>query len=188
MRFSPCAGAFYFVRSLVQYVSPTSRNGVPGEGLNMYNENTIANDGIGWILATMFFLDSIGVGIALQRMGDVCVRVGIKIRSALMTAVFRKTFQLPSVHNEGAGNVVSLVSTDCSKLYEGVLHLQNVWTAPLEATAIIALLLSLTQGTYGLPALGIVFFVLPLQCEYECPSASSDRWLASACNTLGCEL
>ncbi len=64
------------------------------------------------------------------------------LRSALMTAVYRKTFKLSSVHNEGAGNVVSLVSTDCSKLYEGVLAFHNVWTAPLETAAIIALLLS----------------------------------------------
>ena len=54
-------------------------------------------------------------------------------------------------------------STDCGKIYEGVLHIHNVWTAPLEALAIIALLLSLTKGIYGLPALGIVIFVLPLQ-------------------------
>lgn len=150
-------GAFYFVRSLVQYVSDPKKN------FNMYNADPIPNNGVGWILSTMFFLDSIGVGIALQRMGDQCVRVGIKIRASLMTAVYKKTFSLASVHNEGAGNVVSLVSTDCSKLYEGVLHLHNVWTAPLEATAIIALLLSLTQGIYGLPALGIVLFVLPMQ-------------------------
>jgi hypothetical protein len=37
-----------------------------------------------------------------------------------------------------------------------------VWTAPLEAAAIIGLLLSLT-GVYGLPALGVVLVVLPLQ-------------------------
>lgn len=53
------------------------------------------------------------------------------------------------------------------QVYEGVLHLHNVWTAPLEAVAIIALLLSLTNGIYGLPALGIVVFVLPLQCEHR---------------------
>ena len=57
-------------------------------------------------------------------MGDVCVRGGIKARSALMTAVYRKVFALSSIHNEGSGNVVSLVSTDCSKVYEGVLHFQ----------------------------------------------------------------
>ncbi|GLI63446.1 hypothetical protein VaNZ11_006418 [Volvox africanus] len=147
-------GAFYFVRSLVQFVTPISRNG------NMYNKSTIPHDGIGWILSCAFFLDSVLVGIALQRMGDECVRAGIKIRAALMAAVYRKTFKIHSVHEE---NVVSLVATDCAKLYEGVLHLQNVWTAPLEACAIIALLLYLTNGTYGLPALGVVVFVLPLQ-------------------------
>jgi hypothetical protein len=38
-----------------------------------------------------------------------------------------------------------------------------VWTAPLEAAAIIALLLWRTGGVYGLPALGVVLVVLPLQ-------------------------
>ncbi|KAG2483865.1 hypothetical protein HYH03_017317 [Edaphochlamys debaryana] len=147
-------GAFYFVRSLVQFVTPTSRQG------NMYN-STIATRGndVGWILSFMFFADSILVGIALQRMADCCVRAGIKIRASLMAAVYQKTFHIHSVHEE---NVVSLVATDCAKLYEGVAHLQNVWTAPLETLAIIALLLSLTE-VYGLPALGVVFFVLPLQ-------------------------
>lgn len=96
-------------------------------------------------------------------MGDASIRLGIKMRAALMTEVFRKTFRLEQQHNEDSGNVVSLVSTDCLRLYEGVQHLHNVWTAPLETAAIIALLLSLTQGVYGLPALGIVIFVLPMQ-------------------------
>ncbi len=149
-------GAFYFVRSLVQFVTLPETDG------NLYNRHPMGADGngVGWILSCCFFIDSVLVGIALQRMGDACVRVGIKIRAALMAAVYRKTFRIHSVHEE---NVVSLVATDCAKMYEGVLHLQNVWTAPLETTAIIALLLYLTNGTYGLPALGVVIFILPLQ-------------------------
>lgn len=58
---------------------------------------------------------------------------------------------------------MSLVSTDCIKVYEGVQHFHNVWTAPLEAATIIALLLWRTGGAYGLPALGVVLVVLPLQ-------------------------
>jgi ATP-binding cassette subfamily C (CFTR/MRP) protein 1 len=149
-------GAFYFVKCLIQFVEKSS---VP----NLYNTNSIPGKGVGWILSASFFIDSILVGVALQRMGDQCVRVGIKIRGALMTAVYRKTFKLANLHGEDAGNVVSLVSTDCIKLYEGVQHFHNVWTAPLEALAIIALLLSLTKGIYGLPALGVVLIVLPLQ-------------------------
>lgn len=150
-------GAFYFVRSLVQFVTVINPN-KPGTG-NMYNRSPLGVNA-GWVLSTMFFVDSVFVGIALQRMGDCCVRCGIKIRSALMTAVYTKTFRTAGVSDY---NVVSLVATDCTKLYEGVAHVQNVWTAPLEATAIIALLLSLTEGIYGLPALGVLFFILPLQ-------------------------
>lgn len=172
-----CAGAYYFVRSLVQYVTPVSRGG------NIYNVEPVP--GTGWILSAAFFVDSVLVGIALQRMGDACVRAGIKIRSALMTAVYRKTFALSSIHNEGSGNVVSLVSTDCSKLYEGVMAFHNVWTAPAETAAIIALLLGNIQQ-YGLPALGIVVFVLPLQyyfglliarCKTETVDVSDSRVL-----------
>jgi hypothetical protein len=47
-------------------------------------------------------------------------------------------------------------------LHATLLILQ-VWTAPLEAAAIIALLLWRTGGVYGLPALGVVLVVLPLQ-------------------------
>ena len=77
--------------------------------------------------------------------------------------VYRKACRLNGVHGHEGGNIVSLVSTDCLKIYEGVQHCHNVWTAPLEAAAIIALLLWRTGGAYGLPALGVVLVVLPFQ-------------------------
>jgi ABC-type multidrug transport system fused ATPase/permease subunit len=77
--------------------------------------------------------------------------------------IYRKSFRLPDALAHDAGNVVGLVSTDCVKVYEGVQHCHNVWTAPLEAATIIGLLLWRTGGAYGLPALGVVVVVLPLQ-------------------------
>lgn len=51
----PPAGAFYFVRTLVQYIER------PEVNANMYNEDRLPNQGIGWIISTMFFVDSIMV-------------------------------------------------------------------------------------------------------------------------------
>uniref|UniRef100_A0A7S0VCE4 ABC transporter n=2 Tax=Polytomella parva TaxID=51329 RepID=A0A7S0VCE4_9CHLO len=150
-------GAAYFVRVLVLFTTSAA----PGS-YNIYNNNKMGT-GVGWLLSFMFFLDSIFVGIALQRMGDCCVRTGIKVRAALIASVFQKTFRMTGTHHDDAGNVVSLASTDCAKLYEGVLHFQNVWTAPGEAVALVAILLGLTEGIYGLPALGILIFILPFQ-------------------------
>jgi len=79
------------------------------------------------VLSCSFFADSLLAGLALQRMGDVAVRVGIKARAALMTAVYRKSFRLNETHGHNGGNIVSLVSTDCIKIYEGVQHCHNVW-------------------------------------------------------------
>lgn len=168
-------GAFYFVRSLVSFSNNPARPFVTRTEFNCNKErfNVTSNKiecenlgpdgkGVGWILASTFFIDSYLVGFALQRLGDCSVRLGIKIRSALMTEVYRKTFRLREQHSQDGANVVSLVATDCAKLYEGVLHFHNVWTAPLESATIIGLLLGLA-GIYGLPALAVLFFVLPLQ-------------------------
>jgi hypothetical protein len=144
-------GASYFVSSLIQFVQQKQ------------GWDAIPNKGVGWILASAFFVDSLMAGLALQRMGDMAVRVGIRVRAALIAAIYRKTFRLQALHGNDAGNVVSLVSTDCIKMYEGVQHFHNVWTAPLEAAAIIGLLLWQTGGVYGLPALGVVMLVLPMQ-------------------------
>jgi len=40
------------------------------------------------------------VGISLQRMADSSVRTGIKMRSALMSEIFRKTFRLSAQHTK----------------------------------------------------------------------------------------
>lgn len=144
-------GASYFVNALIEFVQKKQ------------GWDAIPDKGVGWVLACAFFMDSIFAGLALQRMGDMAVRVGIRVRAALIAAIYRKTFRLQAAHGHDAGNVVSLVSTDCIKMYEGIQHFHNVWTAPLEAAAIIGLLLWRTGGVYGLPALGVVMAVLPLQ-------------------------
>ncbi|GBF99292.1 ABC transporter [Raphidocelis subcapitata] len=145
-------GASYFVNALIEFVQGkfAGADALPGKG-------------VGWVLSVSFFADSLFAGLALQRMGDTAVRVGIKARAALITAIYRKSFRTDEARRHDAGNVVSLVSTDCAKIYEGVQHCHNVWTAPLEAGAIIGLLLWRTGGVYGLPALGVVMIVLPLQ-------------------------
>jgi hypothetical protein len=47
-------------------------------------------------------------------------------RPIISTQVYRKSFRLNSTHGHEGGNIVSLVSTDCIKLYEGVQHCHNV--------------------------------------------------------------
>lgn len=83
-----------------------------------------ATPGVGWILASMFFVDSVLVGMALQRMGDACVRLGIKVRAAMMTAVYRKTFALNSV-SAPATHSLTLKSKNSPLLIRE--HIWRIW-------------------------------------------------------------
>ncbi|KXZ54551.1 hypothetical protein GPECTOR_4g616 [Gonium pectorale] len=143
-------GAFYFVRSLLAHV-----NGI-SDG-RLYSR-TIA----GWMLMVGFFLDAWALGLCLQRMGFICMQVGIRARAALVQAVTHKAFRLSSVRADQAAAIVNFVSSDIQKIFDGALELHYLWTAPLEAAAILSLLGYLT-GASMLPGLGVILLVLPLQ-------------------------
>lgn len=54
-------------------------------------------------------------GLSLQRMGDICLRVGIKIRAALISAVAKKALGMESVKKELSAEIVSFVASDIHK-------------------------------------------------------------------------
>ncbi|GLC48313.1 hypothetical protein PLESTB_000082600 [Pleodorina starrii] len=143
-------GAFYFVSSLLAHV-----NGIKNGRL--YSQ-TLA----GWMLTAGFFIDAWLLGLSLQRMGYICMQVGIRARAALVQAVTHKAFRLNTVRADEAAAIVNFVSSDIQKIYDGALELHYLWTAPLEAAAILALLGYLTNDSM-LPGLGVILLVLPLQ-------------------------
>ena len=80
--------------------------------------------------------------------------VGLRIRTALSAAIYRKSLKLSSVSRRGytgqnyiyhrdriftkwaayfpAGEIVNLISVDCQKLQEASLFVNLLWSAPLQ--------------------------------------------------------
>ncbi|GLC72909.1 hypothetical protein PLESTF_001308600 [Pleodorina starrii] len=143
-------GAFYFVRSLLAHV-----NGIKDGRLY---STTVA----GWCLMAGFTIDAWFLGLSLQRMGFICMQVGIRARAALVQAVTHKAFRLSSVRADQSAAIVNFVSSDIQKIYDGALEFHYLWTAPFDAAAILALLGYLTNDSM-LPGLGVILLVLPLQ-------------------------
>ncbi|KAG2500519.1 hypothetical protein HYH03_001296 [Edaphochlamys debaryana] len=141
-------GAFYFVRSLLSYVNQNSP---------IY-ESKLA----GWCLMAGFTIDAWLLGLCLQRMGYICMQVGIRVRASLVQAVTHKAFRLNTIRGDQAAAIVNFVASDIQKIYDGAQEFHYLWTAPLEAAAILALLGYLT-GDSMLPGLGAILIVLPLQ-------------------------
>ncbi|KAG2426904.1 hypothetical protein HXX76_012691 [Chlamydomonas incerta] len=151
-------GAFYFVRSLlahVNYVDNPNKKWTTAETL--YGQTTA-----GWLLMMGFTIDAWLLGLCLQRMGYICMTVGIRARAALVQAVTHKAFRLNTVRADQSASIVNFVASDIQKIYDGALEFHYLWTAPFEAAAILALLGYLTRDSI-LPGLGVILLVLPLQ-------------------------
>lgn len=141
-------GAFFFTRSILQFVN----NELP-MAANSYN---------GWILTAFFFVDAWLLGIMLQRMGYGCMRVGIRVRAALSNAICRRSFSMASIDKDSASDAVSFVASDINKIYDGCQEIHYLWTAPIEAGAIL-IILAILVGVYALPGWGVIMIVLPAQ-------------------------
>ncbi len=60
----------------------------------------------GWCLMAGFTLNAWFMGLCLQRMGYICMNVGIRARAALVQAVTHKAFRLNSVRADQSASIV----------------------------------------------------------------------------------
>jgi hypothetical protein len=69
-------------------------------------------------------------GLCLQRMGYICMYVGVKVRATLLTTVTRKAIFMSKVSPETAGDIVGFVANDIGKVYDGMQVLKPLpWQA-----------------------------------------------------------
>eukprot|EP00004_Rigifila_ramosa_P012441 TRINITY_DN2693_c0_g1_i2.p1 TRINITY_DN2693_c0_g1~~TRINITY_DN2693_c0_g1_i2.p1 ORF type:complete len:1252 (+),score=315.24 TRINITY_DN2693_c0_g1_i2:1186-4941(+) len=116
----------------------------------------------GWLLACFFGLTCFLLSISLQQMTSYASRVGIRVRAAVMTAVYRKALVTEAVASK-AGDVLTLVANDCSRLHEGCTNIHYLWSGPLECATIIGLVF----GEVGVAAVvGVVVIVLVIPLQY----------------------
>jgi hypothetical protein len=83
-------------------------------------------------------------------MGFGCMTVGIRMRAALINAVCKKSFAMASISKDMASDAVSFVASDIAKIFDGCQEIHYLWTAPIEAGAILVILAVLVR-VYALP-------------------------------------
>lgn len=91
-----------------------------------------------------------------------CVSTGLQVKAALVNEIARMFLKTAHLDNETSADIVTFMSTDVSKVFDGMQEFHYLWTAPLEAGAIIVILLCLLQQN-ALPGVGAIFLVMPLQ-------------------------
>ena len=94
----------------------------------------------GWVLCVGFFIGCLALSVSFQQMSSKATQVGLRMRAALLTAVFEKAMRL-DLQDLNAGDVVNLATNDCSRLMESCLSFHYLWSGALEAVGLIGLLI-----------------------------------------------
>ncbi|KAH0451594.1 hypothetical protein IEQ34_018893 [Dendrobium chrysotoxum] len=149
---------------------------------NLKNDNQIADFIINLLFAgnetttkTMLLLISIKLGLFINKHESLGVlfeaqyfqnvmRVGFRLRSTLVAAVFRKSLRLTHEgrRNFASGKITNLMTTDAESLQQICQQLHSLWSAPFRIIVSIALLYS-QLGVASLVGSIILVLMFPFQ-------------------------
>jgi ABC-type multidrug transport system fused ATPase/permease subunit len=136
--------AYWLLKKTINHVREQSTNRLEG---HLY--------ALGFLASAL--VASIGIHQLLSQSG--CL--GLRARSALMVQIFKKSLVLARIKG-GAGDIVNLVSNDCTKVADAFTNCHYLWSALVELVIIFALAFY-ELGISALPALGIVLIVIPIE-------------------------
>ncbi|XP_076820993.1 multidrug resistance-associated protein 1-like isoform X2 [Clavelina lepadiformis] len=117
----------------------------------------------GYFLAVGLFVIAIVQSVILQQYFHICFTVGMRLRSAIVAAIYQKALVLSNAARKQStvGEVVNLMSVDAQRFMDLMSYLNIVWSGPLQ---IILALYFLWQvlGPSVLAGLGVMILLIPI--------------------------
>ncbi|CAH1793470.1 unnamed protein product [Owenia fusiformis] len=117
----------------------------------------------GYIYAVSLFAIAVFQSIILQQYSHGCFSIGLKVRSAIVAAVYRKALTLNNTAKKSStvGEIVNLMAVDSQKLLEAPPFIHMIWSAPI--TIAFALYFLWQQlGPSVLAGLGVTVIMIPI--------------------------
>ncbi|XP_031488067.1 ABC transporter C family member 8 [Nymphaea colorata] len=155
-------GAYAFIRSAAVSASPLLLNAVV-QYSGLYDRSLVA----GISLVGCLTLVKVSESLSQRYWFFHARRVGMRMRSAVMAAVFQKQLRLSSLarRNHSAGEIVNYVAVDAYRLGEFPWWFHTGWTSPLQLLFAIAILFAYARWA-TIPGLVPVAFAIFLNFPY----------------------
>ncbi|KAF2071736.1 hypothetical protein CYY_006941 [Polysphondylium violaceum] len=115
----------------------------------------------GLIYVLFYFLSPVIQSLTLHQYFHRCFRVGMWLRSAVVTAVYKKALRTSLREGTTIGEIVNLMSVDAQKFMDLCPYLHMIWSA-LEQIAIALILLYLKLGPSVFAGLAIMLVMIPI--------------------------
>ncbi|KAK5580921.1 hypothetical protein RB653_000948 [Dictyostelium firmibasis] len=152
------AALFKIIQDLLIFVGPTLLKRVLGfvKGTDS-SEDTY--DGL--LYALLYFLAPVVQSLLLHQYFHRCYRVGMWLRSAVVTAVYKKALKTSLREGTTIGEIVNLMSVDAQKFMDLCPYLHMIWSAPLQLVISLVLLYRIL-GPSVFAGLGIMLVMIPI--------------------------
>ncbi|XP_021341468.1 multidrug resistance-associated protein 1-like [Mizuhopecten yessoensis] len=148
-----------FLYDLMQFVSPTLLGVLIAYTQNKEHEQ----EWKGYVYAASFFVVATIQSLCFHQNFHIGMTTGMRIRSALITAVYKKSICMNSEakKQKTVGEIVNLMSVDCQRMQDLSGYLWMLWSAPVQI--ILAMTLLWNQlGPAVLAGLGVMILLIPL--------------------------
>ena len=124
---------------------------------------------MGWVYLVVFGLASFLGSLCWAHAGMIMIRLGVRIRTTMISSIFRKTLKLSTAGSDGldTGNVLTLMSNDTQRLVDTFQWVNLGIVAPATAIVIIALLINLI-GAYALIGVAVLIVLFPFVSFFFC--------------------
>ncbi|KAI9176218.1 hypothetical protein H9P43_006583 [Blastocladiella emersonii ATCC 22665] len=124
------------------------------------------NANAGFVTVALMFACQLVSSVSTNAFWHLSMFTGLRVRTALVTAIFDKALKLSNAARAAewnVGKVVNLVSTDCSRLSDqAVPFFHQLWTCPLQVTVAMILMVNYI-GWAALVGFGFLALFVPLQ-------------------------
>ncbi|KAL3874278.1 hypothetical protein ACJMK2_037317 [Sinanodonta woodiana] len=133
-----------------------------------YIENKNETETNGYIYACGLLIVTLLGSICSSQFDYLCSVVGLKIRTAIITTIYRKSLSVSSVSVSkfSTGQITNFMSTDSDRIVNFCPSFHNVWSLPFQI-AVSLFLLQQQIGLAFLAGLGFAILLIPI-----------NRWLA----------
>ncbi|KAL4228773.1 hypothetical protein ACF0H5_011815 [Mactra antiquata] len=150
-----------FIYDLLQFVNPMILNLLIGY-VDSKSEGTVYT-WKGYVFAASLFVISMMQSVFFHQNFHRCMTAGMRIKSALIAAVYRKALTMNSEAKKSStvGEIVNLMSVDCQRLQDMTGYLWMLWSAPVQVILALVLLWQ-TLGPSVLAGLAIMVLLIPL--------------------------
>ncbi|KAG7207748.1 hypothetical protein KM043_009360 [Ampulex compressa] len=180
-----CVGAVYgFLTLVLQIVQPLLQGliisyfDVNAKGQNVTNAQALAYAGclIVCIIMSIFIL---------HQTSAYSQRIGMRVRVACSSLVYRKTLQLSSaaLTQTTGGQIINLLSNDVNRFDQLLVYLHYIWIMPIQL-AIIAYIMWDKVGNFAFIGVGMILFLsVPFNTIFTIASQRLRRIIANLTDT-----